>query len=168
MVNRRTSRLSVTASLVTVKSPILIACFAAFSVVLFLTGCSTFSARAREKSAVYDALPARTQQRLERGKINVGDTQDMVYIALGEPDEKRDVATAAGHQSIWVYKTYWQQYEGSAWVGWHRVIVPAGDGRHFAIYHEPITEDIYRTHLDEVIRVTFADNIVGSVEQQKR
>jgi outer membrane protein assembly factor BamE (lipoprotein component of BamABCDE complex) len=132
------------------------------------SGCDTFNSRAREKSAVYNSLPASTQQRLERGKINVGDTQDMVYIALGNPEEKRDVTTASGTQTVWVYKTYWEQYEGSAWVGWHRVIVPAPNGRGYMVYHEPITQDLYRTHVDEVIRVTFANGVVSTVEQQKR
>ena len=137
---------------------------AAFS----LSGCDTFSSRAQEKSEVYNSLPAHTQQRLERGKINVGDTQDMVYIALGNPEEKRDVTNASGSQTTWVYKTYWEQYEGTAWVGWHRVIVPAANGRGYLIYHEPVTQDLYRTRVDEVIRVTFANNVVTAVEQQKR
>src|SRR5687767_4276483 len=78
-----------------------------------LAGCNTFKSRARQMSGVYDQLPASEQQRLERGSINVGDTPEMVYIALGNPDERRDVLTADGSQNVWVYKTYWQQYEGT-------------------------------------------------------
>ena len=141
---------------------------AALAAAFYLTGCDTFKARAEEKSDTYNSLSTGTQKRLERGKINVGDTQDMVYIALGNPEEKRDVSTSDGTQTVWLYKTYWEQYEGTAWVGWHRVIVPAAGGRGYVVFHEPITQDIYRTHLDEVIRVTFANNVVSSVEQQKR
>jgi len=142
--------------------------FAALAAAFCVSGCDTFSSRAQEKSDVYNSLPARTQQRLERGKINVGDTQDMVYISLGDPEEKRTVSTSDGDQTVWIYRTYWEQYEGSAWVGWHRVIVPAAGGRGYLVYHEPISRDIYRTHVDEVIRVTFANNVVSSVDQQKR
>jgi hypothetical protein len=141
---------------------------AALAAATFFTGCDTFDSRAKEKSAVYNSLPPRTQERLERGKINVGDTTDMVYIALGDPDEKRDVTNANGTQKVWIYRTYWQQYEGSAWVGWHRVIVPAPGGRGYVVYHEPITRDVYSTHVDEVIRVAFANDKVISVEQNKR
>jgi hypothetical protein len=150
------------------KKPLPLLClFAVLSVAFVLAGCDTFQSRAKEKSEVYDSLNPRTQKRLERGKIKPGDTTDMVYIALGEPDEKRDVTTASGAQSIWIYRTYWEQYEGSAWVGWHRAIEPMAGGG-YVIYHEPITQDIYRTHIDEVIRVTFADGKVTVLEQQKR
>lgn len=141
---------------------------ASLGVAGFLTGCDTFKARSNEKSEVFDSLPTATQKRLERGKINVGDTQDMVYIALGHPDETREISTADGEQPVWVYKTYWQQYEGTAWVGWHRVIVPAANGRGYVVFHEPVTQDIYRTRVDEVIRVAFSRNMVSAVEQQKR
>ena len=133
-----------------------------------LAGCNTFNSRARQMAGVYDQLPASDQQRLQRGTINVGDTPEMVYIALVNPDEQRDVLNADGAQNVWIYRTYWQQYEGTAWLGYRRVIVPTRTGRGYAIFHEPVTRDIYRTRADEVIRVTFANGVVSQVEQQRR
>lgn len=140
----------------------------ALALVAGLAGCSTFERRAEEKSATFDNLSASTQKRLERGKINVGDTQDMVYIALGNPDETRDIADADGQQLAWIYKSYWQQYEGTAWVGWRRIIVPNPGGRGYAVFHEPVSRDFYRTREDEVIRVLFRRGVVALVEQQRR
>lgn len=132
-----------------------------------LAGCDTFAHRARQRSATFESLTPQDQQRLQRGAINPGDNQDMVYIALGQPDERRDVLTADGNQSVWVYRTYWQQYEGTAWLGYRRVIVPSGRG--YIVYHEPVTQDIYRTHADERTRVTFDRNgVVQTVEQSDR
>jgi hypothetical protein len=135
---------------------------------LFSAGCNSFNSRARQMSGVYNSLPASEQQRLQRGAINVGDTPEMVYIALGNPDERRDVATPDGTQTTWVYKTYWQQYEGTAWLGYRRIIVPAPSGRGYVVYHEPVTQDVYRTHVDDVIRVSFANGVVQQVDQQMR
>jgi hypothetical protein len=140
---------------------------AALGLSLF-AGCNTFQSRARQMSGVYDQLPASEQQRLQRGAINVGDTPEMVYIALGNPDERRDILTADGSQTVWSYKSYWQQYEGTAWLGYRRVIVPARNGRGYVVFHEPVTQDVYRTHVDEQIRVTFANGFVQQVEQQRR
>lgn len=140
----------------------------AVAVLLGLAGCNTFEKRAEEKSETFDALSTSTQKRLERGKINVGDTQDMVYIALGNPDETREVADADGEHQVWIYKSYWQQYEGTAWVGWRRIIVPSANGRGYVVFHEPVARDLYRTRVDEVIRVSFRRGVVNSVEQQKR
>ena len=132
-----------------------------------LSGCNTFRARAREKAEVYQSLPQDTRQRLQHGQINIGDSQDMVYIALGYPDEVRQISTPQGVETVWIYRTYWQQYEGTAWVGWHRVIVPLRNGRGFAVFHEPVTTDVYSTHADETIRVTFDRGVVSSVVQRR-
>jgi hypothetical protein len=132
-------------------------------------GCNTFQSRARERSATYESLSPQEQQRLRRGMINVGDTQDMVYIALGQPEERRQVLNADGGHDTWIYRTYWQQYEGSAWVGWHRWIVPAANRRGYVIFHEPVTQDIYSTHVDDTIRVSFDRNgVVQTVDQSSR
>lgn len=136
---------------------------------LLLAGCNSFQSRARERSETFDQLPPAEQQRLQRGAISVGDNQDMVYIALGHPDERREITTADGTQSLWVYRSYWQQYEGTAWLGYRRYVVPARGGRGYVIYHEPVTQDVYRTHADDRIRVTFdRAGVVSSVEQMTR
>ena len=140
---------------------------AALAAITGLTGCDTFASRARQRSETFESLSPADQYRLQRGAISVGDTQDMVYIALGSPDERRDITTADGTHTAWVYKNYWQQYEGTAWLGYRRIIVPRADGRGYVVYHEPVTQDVYRTHADERTRVTFRNGVVQSVEQQR-
>jgi hypothetical protein len=116
-----------------------------------VAGCSTFESHVREKSETFESLPAREQKRLEHGVIRVGETEDMVYIALCRPDEKRAIDTADGRRDVWSYRSYWQEYAGTEWIGWHRSIVPGPRG--FVIFHEPVTADLYRTHTEERIRV---------------
>jgi len=129
------------------------------------SGCDTFESRAHEKSEVFESLPPTDQKRLENGIIHVGDTEDMVYIALGRPDAKRIIDTADGKRSVWSYQSYWQEYAGTEWVGWHRRIVRGPRG--FVIFHEPVRADLYRTHAEERIRVTFIDGKVVAVDQQQ-
>jgi outer membrane protein assembly factor BamE (lipoprotein component of BamABCDE complex) len=140
---------------------------AALGAAFAVTGCDTFAHRAKERSATYEQLDTGTQQRLKRGELSPGDNNDMVYIALGRPDERRVVTTPDGQQEVWIYKTYWQQYEGSAWVGWRRVIVPTGRGGYY-IYHEPVRSDIYSEHAADTTRVTMNRGVVQSVEQSDR
>jgi hypothetical protein len=147
------------------KSTLLLAA-AVMGTALALTGCDTFASRARERSATYEQLDTGTQQRLKRGQINVGDNADMVYIALGQPDERRVVTTPDGQSDLWIYRTYWQQYEGSAWVGWRRVIVPTGRG--YAVFHEPVRQDVYTAHASDTIRVHMHGGVVQSIEQTVR
>lgn len=143
----------------------LLATLAVAAAALGWSGCSTFKTRADEKFEVFDALPVATQKRLERGKINVGDSEDLVYIALGQPDEKRRISRADGAHSVWIYRAYFEQYEGTAWLGYRRVIVPTGRG--YAVYHEPVTQAVYSAHASDVTRVAFSKGVVTLVDEQK-
>lgn len=144
--------------------PLSVAAVAASMWLLVCAGCQSFESRAKEKSAVYNQLPASTQERLERGMIRAGDTEDMVYIALGQPSEKRSIQSERGERVVWRYLSYWQEYAGTEWRGWRRTIVPSRGG--YVIYHQPLSADVYRTHTEEDIRVTFENGRVQSVEQK--
>ena len=132
-----------------------------------VVGCSTFESRVREKSETFESLNLEDRSRLAKGQVTLADTEDMVYIALGEPDEKRERMSTRGEEQIWIYRCYWQEYEGTAWTGWRRTIVPSANGRTFAVYHEPVPFNVYRTRSDEVIRVTFAAGEVVAVDQRQ-
>jgi hypothetical protein len=129
-----------------------------------LTGCSTFTSRAQEKAVVYNALTPQTQQRLEKGNISVGDTQDMVFIALDKPEAKRDITTADGAETVWVYKTYWEDYADTGWIGWRRYYEPRMGGA-YSFYHERVPMALSRTRVADVIRITFKNGKVISVDQ---
>ena len=128
-----------------------------------LTACSTFNSRAAGKAAVYNALPPQTQQRLEKGKISIGDTQDMVFIALGNPDAKREITAAKGAATVWIYRTYWEDYSNAGWIGWHRYYEPFMGG--YSIFHERVPLALSRDRVADVIRVTFQGDKVVTVDQ---
>lgn len=146
------------------KSSVLVA-LALAAAALGLGGCSTFETRANEKAEVFEALPVATQQRLERGRINVGDSEDLVYIALGQPDEKRRISRTDGNQSVWIYRTYWEQYEGTAWLGYRRIVVPTRRG--YVVYHEPVSQAVYSAHASDTTRVAFTKGVVSAIDEQK-
>jgi hypothetical protein len=81
------------------------------AVVLALAGCSTTASRIRERQAVFDSYPEPIQHNLRRGIIEVGYTPEMVFIALGEPDRKVEVATEDGVSQVW---TWWKSSPGVA------------------------------------------------------
>ncbi|MDB6114615.1 MAG: hypothetical protein JWQ62_1560 [Lacunisphaera sp.] len=138
-------------------SSILIVCAAT------LTGCSTFNSRAQGKAAVYNLLPPATQQRLEKGKVSVGDTPDMVFIALDNPDAKREITTATGVATVWIYRTYWEDYADTGWVGWHRDYEPRGGA--YSFFHERVPLALSRDRVADVIRITFQAGRVVAVDR---
>lgn len=134
---------------------------------VFFAGCDTFSHRAEQKSATFNSLDENTQQRLKEGNIAVGDTPDMVYIALGVPDTKRQRITSDGRELVWIYKTYYQDYQGSELVGYRRFFVPAGPNR-YVVHFEPVRRDIYDEHSEENMRINFVNGHVTKVEQMQK
>jgi hypothetical protein len=128
-------------------------------------GCSTFQGRATEKAAVFGALDPATQARLKDGRLQPGDTVDMAYIALGEPDEKRDQLTAEGSAVVWIYHTYWRDYQGEEVVGYQPV--RPGSPKAGPPLYAPVTHSVYQDREEEYLRVTFKDGKVTVIERPK-
>lgn len=75
---------------------------------LVLSGCESlanrigFTVRTKFHAAAFAALDSTTQNRLRRGVVRKGDTQEMVLIALGSPDWKVKSPT----DEEWTYLSY--------------------------------------------------------------
>lgn len=136
-----------------------------FSALVFLGGCNTFATRAEQKSETFNSLDPATKDRLHQGMINVGDTPDMVYIALGVPDAKRQKVTASGREVSWIYRTYYQDYWGPELVGYHRYFAPYGGRGAWAVYWGPIDPALRYERSEDNMRVTFMNGRVTAVEQ---
>jgi len=79
---------------------------------LFLAGCaSTPANRIQKNQELFDAFPVANQARIRGGEIDLGFTQDMVRIALGEPQRTMIRQTAQSKQIIWLYLDVIQRYE---------------------------------------------------------
>jgi outer membrane protein assembly factor BamE (lipoprotein component of BamABCDE complex) len=141
---------------------LLLSCLAAL-----MSGCSTVSSRIEEKSAVFNSLDPQTQNRLKQSLVNVGDTPDMVYIALGRPDRTRERNSAKGNDQTWIYSTYSQEYEGSHFVGYRRQAYFDPRVNAWRIYYQPLRADVYRDRIEEYMRVVFHDGKVTTIEQAK-
>ena len=130
-----------------------------------LSACSTFQSRAKEKTAVFAALDPATQARLEAREIHVGDTMDMVYIALGKPSEKTEKTTAAGRAGLWTYSAYWQEYQGTRIVGYRRDVAYNPATKSYSVSYTPDYQPVYTPHVEDRIRITFEGGRVTVVEQ---
>jgi outer membrane protein assembly factor BamE (lipoprotein component of BamABCDE complex) len=130
-----------------------------------LTGCSTVSRRIEEKSSYFNTLDAQTQERLKRSAVKVGDTQDMVYIAFGQPDSVREKATSNTHETTWIYNTYRTEYAGTHFVGYHRRVYVNPRTRSRYVAYDPVYATAYRDRTEEYMRVMFRDDRVTAIEQ---
>lgn len=134
---------------------------------LVLSGCDTFESRAKNKPEVLAALTPEAREKLRRGIIEIGNTSDMVYVALGAPDDEYETTSARGKEKTWIFNSYHQDYAGNVQTGYYRTLVydPATKG--YFVYFEPVYNDVYTERIEERIRITFQDGKVTVIEQPK-
>ena len=142
--------------------------FALTCLALLLGGCSTISSRIEEKSAAFSALDADTQNKIRLGRVEVGYSPDLVYIALGAPDERLTKTSTTGTNETWIYNSYRQEYLGSAHTGYRQYVVIDSKTRQAVVIYEPVYSSVYRDRVDERIRINFKARQVESIEQVKR
>lgn len=149
------------------KSRLLIS-LATLGLLLFSAGCQTVDTRIKEKPAVFASVDKETQDKIRQGVIGLGYTEDMVYLALGQPDQKRETVTAAARTLVWIYNTYTTRYDGSYAMGGYYYRRPYYYPYPYYYrpysYYYPIYADSY-TEKEERIRVTFNDGKVTAIDQ---
>ncbi|MBC7366541.1 MAG: hypothetical protein H7343_06980 [Undibacterium sp.] len=141
---------------------------ALIALTVLFAGCSTIDSRIREKSAAFAALDAPTQDKIRLGRVEVGFTTDLVYIALGGPDERTTRTSATGTDETWIYNSYHQDYLGSAHTGYRRYVVIDPRTKQPVVFYEPVYTQIYQDRIEERIRIAFQAGKVDAIEQVKR
>lgn len=132
---------------------------------LGLTACSTFESRSKKRPELFASLDAATKARLESGVIDLGDTTDMVYLALGTPDEKREQVSSAGSSQIWIYSDYWHEYQGTRLVGYRHDVAYNPATKTYVANTVPDYQPIYAPRVEDRLRITFQNGRVTVVEQ---
>lgn len=133
----------------------------------FLTGCQSVDDRIRQKPEVFAQVDKATQDKIRQGIIDIGYTEDMVYLALGAPDQKRESVTATGRSVTWVYNTYYTRYDGTEFVGYNRRVYFDPFLRTYRVYYYPAYAETYRDEKEERIRVVFKGGKATVIEQAK-
>lgn len=139
----------------------------ALGTLLFVTGCQTVDDRIKEKPDVFAKLDAATQDKIKQGIIDLGFTPDMVYLALGKPDETRETISAEGRSLIWIYNTYYERYDGTHFAGYYRRVYYDPAIRSYRVFYNPVYAEAYRPEKEERIRVVFKDGKTSVIEQTK-
>lgn len=79
----------------------LLACIATGALVL--SGCSTVGSRIDANRAAFEQLPPQENALVSQGKIQGGMSQQAVYIAWGQPQQKATGMVRGGPTETWVY-----------------------------------------------------------------
>jgi hypothetical protein len=66
-------------------------------------GCSTPASRIEDRQQLFDGYDAKVQADIRAGHVRPGFDEDMVWMALGDPDDKSVESTAEGEVLVWRY-----------------------------------------------------------------
>lgn len=139
----------------------------ALTALFTLTACQSVESRIKEKPELFAGLDIATQDKIKQGIIDLGYTQDMVYLALGAPDQKKESVSATGQTMTWIYNSYYERYEGTHHAGYHRQVYFDPYLRTYRVHYRPVLVDSYSSEKEERIRVVFKDGKVTVIEQTK-
>jgi hypothetical protein len=136
--------------------------WAVLALVVWLAGCASPDSRIRANAAIFDGLPPHQQQLIREGRVAIGFTPEMVYLAVGEPDRRWARTDADGRSEVWTYTTYESESGAHLYRGWfHRY------------YGAP--DPLYPYYLDhgsrkarEYFKVTFREGAVVLIEEDQR
>lgn len=135
------------------------------SLLLLLPACSTVESRIKEHESLFTALPAETQQRLREQRITVGDSKDMVYIALGEPDVQQTRVESTGvSRDVWSYLGVYYTRDSVWYYPHHRR--SHSDHPFGQYYHGPESVDVQ--HEYEALRIEFEQGKIRAIDQTRR
>ena len=134
--------------------------FLAGITVLLLAACSTPESRIEKNPALYSSFPPDVQANVKKGKIEVGYTYDMVFVAWGRPDNKKTITEANVQREVWIYLGTSQQFDGYDFVEVPRV---DGNGRPAGVYIDQRPR--YKTVYYERASVTFTGGKVSKIVQ---
>ncbi len=134
---------------------------------LFATGCQTVDSRIKQKPAAFAGLDAATQEKIRRGAVELGFTPDMVWLALGRPDEKRESVDADGRSEAWIYRGYSERFEGTVMTGYAQHVVLDPVSKKPIAVAVPVYEPVFSQQRPERLRVIFMDGHVTAIERTK-
>jgi hypothetical protein len=124
-----------------------------------------FDHRVKQKAALVAPLDGPSLTRLRAGEIRLGDSEDLVYLAQGSPDEKKQTTTTSGETTAWVYLRYWLEYRGEMISGFQPRIRRDPATGSTIIYQEWGSRPVYTNRTQTVLRVTFTAGKVTAIER---
>lgn len=124
-----------------------------------LAACSTPQTRIEKDPASYAKFPPDVQASVKQGKIGLGYTPDMVYVAWGKPENKKQIVEANSKKEVWIYLGSRQEFDGYDLIEVPRVGPNGTSGVY--IDQRPRFKTVYY----ERASVTFTDGKVSKIVQ---
>jgi hypothetical protein len=130
-----------------------------------LGGCATPESRIKQNPDMFNSFPDDVQQKVREGKVGVGFSKDMVFIALGKPDREYTRTTSGAVNQVWSYTGTYTTMERQRVSGDFRV--RDSDGLYRTV-RDDVWVDVQAQHEYERLRIEFQNDEVVAIEEVNR
>jgi hypothetical protein len=124
------------------------------SSLMLAMSCATTDSRIAKRQTEFNSWPPDVQEKVRAGKVELGFTQEMVRVALGDPDRVISRATEHGVSEGWVYRDKGPHFSFGLGLGSAHGSTAMGAGMRVG--------DDFRE--DEKVRVMFENGKVSAIE----
>ncbi|NCD33606.1 MAG: hypothetical protein EOL87_09370 [Spartobacteria bacterium] len=132
-----------------------------FLYALVLTGCNTTDGRIKKNQVVFDSLDPDIQELIKQGQVDIGFTEEMVFMAWGQPDRVYIRKTAESSRTVWSYTDSYTTSSRQRVDGTFRVRLGSGEYR---TVRDSIWVDVDQGHEYEQRRIEYVDGFVDAIE----
>lgn len=132
----------------------------------FLAGCQTVDDRIKENPESFASVDKATQDKIKQGIIDLGFSENLVYLALGSPAQKRQSVSATEKTVTWVYYASSELRTDVLHEGYYRHYYDPNSGDRRCVYI-PATFESGLPEKKARIHVVFKDGKVCMIEQTK-
>jgi hypothetical protein len=129
-------------------------------------GCASTDSRINKHSDLFATFSPDIQEAIRAGRVQIGYTTDMVFMALGKPHREYVRNTAAGQTQVWSYTDYYTLSRRQMVDGQFRVRDPRS-GR-MSTVSDSVWADVMTYHEYDRVRIEFENGKVVAVEEQVR
>lgn len=128
-------------------------------------GCTTAGARIRANPGLWDSLDARTQRAIKRGEVQLGFTEEMVRMALGNPTLAAGGMAGTDEDATWIYRHDHRNPNDYVVAGYRRRVVfdPVRGGN--VVITEPVDPRTQRHLTPHSLHIGFRDGRVIAIQR---
>lgn len=147
--------------------------FCLFITLILVAGCaSSPESRIEKNPQIFDKFSEEEQAKIRNGEVELGFTEQMVYLAIGAPDRKKTRITEEETTESWIYQGYRRSHSFyrsryQYYPGWYY----CRSHHHFVRYrpwlYSPFYDtDRYESYPRKIVR--FQDGKVVSIESERK
>lgn len=132
---------------------------------LAIAGCNSTEHRIKKHPERFAALTVEEQSAVKNKTLDLGQSAEVVYFIMGDPDRKKKQVKEGVAKEVWVYTRIFTQMEGTHLAGYERRVFYDAKNKVYRVYYIPRYVHEYSEHQEVVAEIEFEDGLVSAITE---